>query len=280
MHPDSCSSSLEACRDCKLAVDKQLDAAWLALTQTAATWDVYDAKRALLSLARQQREQAHHHVAAQARMQEQNVPVAFVLKGGQLELPRGQALPSLGDAALVHVATVRALNGAVVDAANKALDILRDCNALRRQAVHAEWEIARDTLAAKHKQEGVQELQLLHIGREVSQLWDGGVVAKGTPAEKQAELLLTHGKLMHVRAGGLTQHMAVGHSLEQRDQLDGAEFGMHALLIDTHHMVLGSWSNTRAGLIKVWQHAGGAGAHQVALFRSHHRQSGRRHRGE
>ena len=196
----SASQSCWVCSDCKLGVDQQADAAWAQLANTVATWDMLDAEKAHVARTQQQAEQAARQTASECKLGESNVPVVFELRGAQMEASNLQLLVGLGDAALLNSAAVRRLNAVIVDEARKLLKCQRECDQARDAAHLTQWTIQRDALAAQHKHEHIQELQLLHLGREVSQLLEPHAGARAKSAEKQLELMLTHSRLMHVRS--------------------------------------------------------------------------------
>ena len=245
------------CSDCKLGVDKQADAAWAQLAHTVATWDMLDAEKAHVTRNQQQAEQAARHTSSECKLGESNVPVVFELRGAQMEAFNSQLLVGLGDAALLNSAAVRRLNAVIVDEARKLLKYQRECDQVRDAAHRTQWTIQRDALAAQHKHEHIQELQLLHLGREVSQLLEPHAGARAKSAEKQLELMLTHSRLMHVRSE------TIGFDVIQRDTLS------HALPHASDRPVVRHQTTCKTLLAKC-DSAGSTSAHQVEGFCNGH----------
>ena len=187
-------------RDCKLHTDTQAAAAWHRASRTHAQLQAYSRSIEGLLTALQSQSEA---CAARDRdhcVHEQNVPITLTLSGGQVEATRGQALPTLSDAALLSRDIVAHRNAQVALHGSDVLGATRDC-AAERQARHlVTWSLEMDDLAARHKREHVRELQLVHVTRDVAQVLEGGAdgPAPRSPA-KQAELMLEHGSLTHVR---------------------------------------------------------------------------------
>ena len=179
-------------------LDDQIACSWHALAMSAATWDAYDAERAQLLHSLRASESSVRQQLADLNKAEQDIPVTFDLKCGQVEALEPGSLCSLKGSAMLKKSVVQALNDKILQEGQDALHIMQDSRAMQKDMHAAHWDIDLDSLAAKHKQEAVRELQLLHIGRDVAKLWDSKPSMQTTPA-KHMELTLSHSKLMHVR---------------------------------------------------------------------------------
>jgi hypothetical protein len=192
-HPGAC------CRDCKLDLDKQTAGVWKQVTNTVALLDMYESEAAEAKAGIHRLDEAQRIREVETTLGEQNVPVTFTIKAGQMEVTEGQLLPSFEDAVMLNRAIVHALNESIVEGATSVLGTQRSYNTARQKIHFTNWSIQLDDLARRHKQEHIKELQLFHVNRAACQYLECGSIAKVTAMDKQMELLLEHSTLMHVR---------------------------------------------------------------------------------